>query len=103
MSFNIEIMAEIALTKFIKLVLSFGYWGAGVFFIDGIVDNQISENLPIPNAIQNIAASMFIAMTVARLIWFVYDKFFLENRERRLKMKNDIEDLNQKIKQNLEE
>ena len=93
MSYNIEAMAEIAITKIFKIILSFGYWGSGLFFADNIVDGKILESLPIPSPLQNIAAAMFIAMTGARLVWFIYDKFFLENRERKLKIQNASEDL----------
>lgn len=86
-------MAEIAFTKLFKLILTFGYWGSGLFFINDIADGAILENLPINTALQNIAASAFIAMTLARLIWFLYDKFYLETRERKLKMESDKDDL----------
>lgn len=103
MSFNMEIMAEIAFTKLFKLILSFGYWGSGVFFLDNIMDGQIMESIPIPTPLQNIAAAMFIAMTFARLVWFVYDKFFIETKERGLKMDREREEINGIRKKNRDE
>lgn len=102
MSYNIQFMAEIAFNKILKLVLSFGYWGSGVFFFDQLADGEIMNNLPIPTPLQNIAAAMFIAMTFARLVWFIYDKFFIETKERGLKMDRDREELNGIRKKNKE-
>lgn len=104
MSFNMEIMAEIAFTKLFKLILSFGYWGTGVFFFDQLLtDGEIINKSPIPTPLQNIAAAMFVAMTAVKIVWTIYEKFFIERKERFLKMENDMEDLNQKKKNNRNE
>lgn len=87
-------MAEIAFIKIFKFILNIGYFGGGLFFFDLLADGEIMNNLPVPTPLQNIAAAMFIATMAVRTVWFVYDKFHLERKERNLKMDREREDIN---------
>ena len=82
-------MAEILLMKAMKLFLSIVcYSGSSIIFVDQKMEGAIIEALQINPLLQNIILYLLILLWVIKIIWFVYDKFYLESKERKQRLKD---------------
>lgn len=82
-------MAEILLMKAMKLLLTIVcYSGSGVVLIDQELEGAIIEALKINPILQNIILYLLVALWVIKILWFIYDKFYLESKERKQKIKD---------------
>lgn len=76
------------LMKTIKLFLSFVcYFGTGLTFISMKMDNPIGDSLNVSPALQKIVMWLFIIAWIIKIVWFCYDKFYLETKERKQTMR----------------
>lgn len=78
-------MAEIAalMIKIKAYLEAFLFVGLGVSIFDGaVVIDQYA-----PAAAKMIFYVLMVLFAVIRMVWYVYDKFFLESRERNQKMR----------------
>ncbi len=81
-------MAEILLMKTIKFIISFiCYFGTSIAFIDMQRDFDIAETLNVSPALQRIVLWLFIIFWVIKIIWFSYEHFYLETKERKQNMR----------------
>ena len=77
-------MAEILLMKSIKLILSIiCYFGSGIVIVDQALEGAIVEALDINPILQTIISILLIIFLIIRILWFVWDHFYLETKERR--------------------
>jgi len=76
--------------KTMKLFLTIVcYLGGGVVFIDEkIVNGAIQEALNLNPVLQQIILILIIISFAVRLIWFIYDHFYLETKERKQALRN---------------
>jgi hypothetical protein len=83
-------MAEMFLMKTIKLFISvFCYFGTTVIYADQKLEGAIIEALKINPVLQQIILWLLIILWVVKIVWFVYEKFHLETKERKQKMRNN--------------
>ena len=83
-------MAEILLMKTIKLLLTIVcYFGTGIVYIDQELEGAILDALKINPALQKIVLILLIVFWVIRIVWFVYDHFYLESKERKQKLRDN--------------
>jgi hypothetical protein len=81
-------MAEIFLMKTIKLLLTIVcYSGSGLVFVDQSLEGAIIDALKINPILQQIILVLLILFWVIRILWFVWDHFYLESKERLKKLK----------------
>lgn len=76
--------------KTMKLLLSIVcYFGSGVVLIDQELEGAIIEALKINPVLQQIVLYLLIMFWVIRILWFVYDHFYLESKERKQKLREN--------------
>ena len=76
--------------KTIKILLSFScYFGTGVIYADKQLEGAIAEALKINPLLQKIVLILLILLWVIKIMWFVYDKFYLESKERKQKLRQN--------------
>ena len=74
--------------KTIKLFISIVcYFGTGVVAIDKQLEGAILEALKINPLLQKLILSILILFWIIKVVWFVYDKFHLETKERKQAMR----------------
>lgn len=62
--------------------------GGGVVFVDQkVLDGAIEDALNLNPVLQQIILTLIVISFIIRLIWFVYDKFYLETKERKQAMR----------------
>jgi ABC-type polysaccharide/polyol phosphate export permease len=88
-------MVAIALFKKLYFYLSVVcYSGTGIIFVDEyIADGAVNDILDVNPIAQQIILYFLIVFWVLKIAWFCYDKFYLETKERKLKMESDQDDL----------
>ena len=75
--------------KAMKLFLTIVcYSGSGIVLIDQELEGAIIEALKINPILQKILLYLLILLWVIKIIWFVYDKFYLESKERKQRLKD---------------
>lgn len=83
--------------KSIKLLIGwFCYIGTGFVAVDQLPGVDVVKGLNVSPPMQHIIIYLLILFWVIKIAWFVYDKFFLERKERNLNMdktKEEITDL----------
>ncbi len=80
-------MAEILLMKTIKILIAwYCYLGSGLVAVAQLPGVDIVKAMNINPSLQRIAIYLLIVMWLVKIVWFIYDKFHLERRERNLKM-----------------
>lgn len=78
--------------KTLKLLIAwFCYFGTGVVAIDLLTG--VFETLSISPATQHIVIYLLVVMWVVKIAWFIYDKFYLERKERNLGMDKTREEI----------
>ena len=97
---NNKAMGEILVMKSLKAFLAgVCYFGTGIVAVDQFLEGAIKDAVNISPAAQNIILGLLIIFWVVKIWWFIYDKFYLEKRERKLKismMENEIKEKGQK-------
>ena len=89
-----QAMAEILLMKTLKLLIGwFCYVGTSFIAVDQLPGIDLNKALDVPPAMQYIIIYMLIIFWVIKIGWFVYDKFYLETKERKLNMKKTDEEI----------
>lgn len=95
-------MAEILLMKTIKILISwYCYIGTSFVAIDQLPNVDITKALNIPPAMQYIIIYLLIIFWIVKITWFVYEKFYLESKERRLGISKSKKELNEKGERHL--
>jgi len=83
-------MAEILLMKSLKALLSFFcYFGTGIVAMDAFVGQtleDVAKQISISPAAREITFALFMILWVLKIAWFLYEKFYLERKERLLEM-----------------
>lgn len=89
-------MAEILLMKSLKALLSFFcYFGTGIVAMDAFVLQTLdSEILNFSPSTRKIVFLLFVVLSVVNIVWKIYEKFYLETKER----KQGIEKMAEEIK-----
>lgn len=76
--------------KTLKLFISIAcYFGTGLVYVDQELNGAIIEALKINPILQQIALTLLIVLWVIKICWFIYDKFYLESKERKQKMREN--------------
>ena len=89
-----QIMAEILLMKTIKLIISwYCYIGTSIVAMDQLPGIDLTKSIKIPTAMQHIIIYLLIVFWVVKISWFVYDKFYLNRKERNLQMDKTKEEI----------
>lgn len=84
-------MGEFLIMKTMKLLLSIVcYSGTGFVFINQELGGKILDALNINPILQKIILILLIILWIIKILWFVYDKFYLERKERMQKI-NDFD------------
>ena len=79
--------------KAMKLLLTIVcYSGSGIVLIDQELEGAIIEALKINPILQKIILWLLIILWVIKIFWFVYDKFYLESKERKQKLRDNEKD-----------
>jgi len=78
--------------KGLKAFLAWSSWlGTGFLFLDELVD--VKEVIKMSERDQKIIVYIVILFWIIRIAWFVYDKFYLESKERKQVMREKEEDI----------
>lgn len=73
--------------KTIKALLAYiCYFGAGVAIIDKYVD---LEGMSVPDPAKEIIIYLLIVFWCIKIAWFVWDRFYMQTRERNWKMERE--------------
>jgi hypothetical protein len=80
-------MAEFIFMKSLKYLLAFlCYFGTGVVAIDEITQGAVKRTLEMSPAAHHIVLYLLVIFWVLKIAWFVWEKFWLETRERNQRM-----------------
>lgn len=86
--------------KSIKLFISYVcYFGTGFVVTDQLLEGLITDKIQVNQATQNIVVYLLILFWLVKTVWFIYDKFHLETRERKQNMRKTEEEI-QDLKEN---
>jgi len=67
----------------IKLILNtFAYFGLALGFDQEVLGSRLIEIINISPIITNVIIFIAILAWIIKLVWFTYDKFYLERKER---------------------
>ncbi len=81
--------------KTLKLLISwYCYIGTTVIAADQLPGINIKDALDVSPAMQHIIIYLLIVFWMVKIIWFVYEKFHLERKERNLGMDKTKEEIN---------
>lgn len=86
-------MAQIFLMPMLKFVLDFFcFFTAGLVFFSKILETQLYRFFNLTPSQNSIVLSLSAIFLVVRIVWFIYEKAWLDRRERekRRKMEMDI-------------
>lgn len=95
MPYTNKTMATLSLIKYLySFITYYCYIGTSIIAFDQIfADNAIKNIVSVNPAAQHIILALLIVFWLLKIFWFMYEKFVLETRERKLKMESDKDDL----------
>jgi hypothetical protein len=87
-------MAEIILMKSLKSIIAFFcYFGTGVVALDEFSQGAVHKALQVSPAANAIVLYLLIIFWMIKIVWFIYEKFILESKERNLNMDRTREEI----------
>jgi hypothetical protein len=87
-------MAEIILMKSLKSIIAFFcYFGTGVVAVDELTEGSVNSAIGISPAANAIVLYLLIVFWMIKIVWFIYEKFILESKERNLNMDRTREEI----------
>lgn len=80
--------------KIFNIIVSFfSYLGLGLGIDEKFLEGFLMKNLNLDNITTNFLFGLAIIMWILRIVWFVYDKFILERKERKITMEKTLEEI----------